>query len=674
MACLRLATHKESKDHFITPKVFGEILYENFIFDVPKLLDMCVLYGKGNGTLLTKMLTNIFTQQPAYLDDLRTTIPTILQVFDSIRETCGMCIEGSEFSPMKLSSVFEKEPRLVTMPTQEFQDIVLYIADTALTLAMFVEIYPPACQVFQEFEFVQKLASFYECIIPEIKTAIGVRNFDTLSQKKTVKLNVRQAKMSLQKVFRLIVQHTCLQPIIENSGGDVERYVEEFLHIMTAVLGEKRFLADYEGKYNFQEDVEILCQSSYAIDETRFHYIHDAINTAFATYGRRKKPMGGQNAGGRTSPDGSPSPLEEQGAVGGACVSSLDKPGAVGGAYISPMEDHGAVGGACDGGSRPEGGAEGGTCSMADVAGSFSVDQYQVDTYETSVMSALEISSSELDSLISSVKDLLPGLGEGFIEIVLEEFNYNLERVVNTLLEDKLPPSLDEIDRDLQREVRKTPSPSVLDSRRNIYDDDEFDIFRRDDVDKTKIHIGKRNEKVSLDDKDDLKGLRATYEAYGSQDVPSMYDKMAAYDYDDEYDDTYDTNNIGADDADSADELTSRRPFTMPRVLMPKAERRVRLASDSEDSDEGKSREQFVSDPAKLREAAEQRRQSKLGRGRGGHQQTAPPKYDVKGKPKGQGQEDTVLRNRQFKEKNKSFRGNHNRRLMADKKKAKGMF
>ena len=29
--------------------------------------------------------------------------------------------------------------------------------------------------------------------------------------------------------------------------------------------------------------------------------------------------------------------------------------------------------------------------------------------------------------------------------------------------------------------------------------------------------------------------------------------------YDDEYDDTYDVNNVGADDADSADELTTVR-------------------------------------------------------------------------------------------------------------------
>lgn len=39
-------------------------------------------------------------------------------------------------------------------------------------------------------------------------------------------------------------------------------------------------------------------------------------------------------------------------------------------------------------------------------------------------------------------------------------------------------------------------------------------------------------------------------------DVPSMYDPQL---YDDEYDDTYDTNTVGADDADSADELTQRR-------------------------------------------------------------------------------------------------------------------
>ena len=147
----------------------------------------------------------------------------------------------------------------------------------------------------------------------------------------------------------------------------------------------------------------------YISDETQLQYIRDAINTAFATYGRRRKPMGGQYAGGRTSPDGSPSPLEEQRAVGVASGSSLDKQGAmsassassldksgaiagtssssledygaVGGSSASSLELQGAVGGACGGGSRPEGGAEGGSSSLSDVAGSLSLDQFQVDTY-----------------------------------------------------------------------------------------------------------------------------------------------------------------------------------------------------------------------------------------------------------------------------------------------------
>lgn len=44
------------QENFITPAVFGEIIYENFLFDIPKILDLCVLFGKGNSQLLHKMI------------------------------------------------------------------------------------------------------------------------------------------------------------------------------------------------------------------------------------------------------------------------------------------------------------------------------------------------------------------------------------------------------------------------------------------------------------------------------------------------------------------------------------------------------------------------------------------------------------------------------------------
>ena len=45
-----------SQENFLTPSVFGEIIYENFLFDIPKILDLCVLFGKGNTQLLHKMI------------------------------------------------------------------------------------------------------------------------------------------------------------------------------------------------------------------------------------------------------------------------------------------------------------------------------------------------------------------------------------------------------------------------------------------------------------------------------------------------------------------------------------------------------------------------------------------------------------------------------------------
>ena len=47
-------------------------------------------------------------------------------------------------------------------------------------------------------------------------------------------------------------------------------------------------------------------------------------------------------------------------------------------------------------------------------------------------------------------------------------------------------------------------------------------------------------------DKRDIQAVKAVYNEY-------------SYEYEDEYDDTYDANDVGAGDADSADELFSKR-------------------------------------------------------------------------------------------------------------------
>ncbi|XP_060572679.1 activating signal cointegrator 1 complex subunit 2-like isoform X1 [Ruditapes philippinarum] len=625
MTCVRMSTYKESKECYITPSVFGEILYENFIFDIPKLLDICVLYGQGNGPLLTKMIENIFTKQPKYNEDLEQTIGTLSQVFDSVMGKCGIRFDSGSHSPQKLSDHSNMKQSLVTMSVTEYTDIVLYLSDIGMTLTSFLEVYPTACQAFHESDFLVRLPSFYEAVIPEALSALKLRDIET-KEKLLLKQYLIQAKKCLLTVFQTIMAQCCIQPILEKREPVID-FVDDYLHIVSSVLAERRFLADYESLHSFQGDIEILSQAACGIDETRLQYIQDAVNSAFSTYGKRKSPKGAMKRGGRRSPDG----------------SSGEMVGAVGG---------------------------GNTSSVQQTATSLPADIYQVEDSDIVGACAPQVTGVELDSMVSSVKDLLPDLGEGFIEVCLEELNYDIERVINAVLEDRLPQSLQEVDRQIPRKKRAVTPPSLLHERKNIYDFDEFDVFHRDDIDKQKIRKGKldKTENVSIGDQAELKDIKsAISKDYGVIHEVVIDDGTVTYTrdmYDDEYDDTYDVNNVGADDADSADELSTVRPFTTPRILGGQTRTYRHNDSESEESDEDANaakRDNFVEDPAVLRQRAEERARYKAGRAKPSQ---APKTHDVKGGPKGQGQSSEVLHNRKWKTQHKG----DFRRAAADRK------
>lgn len=61
------------------------------------------------------------------------------------------------------------------------------------------------------------------------------------------------------------------------------------------------------------------------------------------------------------------------------------------------------------------------------------------------------LGSAEVDSLLSAIKDLLPDLGDGFLLACLHEYDYNSETVINNILEDRLSPALNKLDRAMPR-------------------------------------------------------------------------------------------------------------------------------------------------------------------------------------------------------------------------------
>ncbi|KAI8577844.1 hypothetical protein K450DRAFT_250340 [Umbelopsis ramanniana AG] len=184
--------------------------------------------------------------------------------------------------------------------------------------------------------------------------------------------------------------------------------------------------------------------------------------------------------------------------------------------------------------------------------------------------------------LISQITDLFPDLGAGFVEACLMHYGGNVEQVTNQLLEDSLPPNLATMDRTLARKPMTAEQPadeqvstvmsnlslsddSQLRTRRNIFDNDEFDVFAGKKVQTQQIHRGKQNRGTAdklLDDKSFIQSEKA-----------NLLERIANI-YEDEIDDTYDDVgmptgkvDLGAVEDGSEDVVRERKTEIDPGII-----------------------------------------------------------------------------------------------------------
>ncbi|RUS19929.1 hypothetical protein BC937DRAFT_86700 [Endogone sp. FLAS-F59071] len=217
-------------------------------------------------------------------------------------------------------------------------------------------------------------------------------------------------------------------------------------------------------------------------------------------------------------------------------------------------------------------------------------------------------------SLISQVQDLFPDLGEGFIEACLIVNGDDAEAVTNQLLENALPKEVANLDRSLARAPMKSVSQGdvasvtiavqdltlgmvcvlaqgsladfvegrhllmkghhnvtgndPLKNRRNIFDNDEFDVFTGKSLEKNKVNLGKKARGTANQLLDDKRFVQDNKQSI----IESAYNI-----YDDEFDDTYD--DIGSagpldlrfvdeyDDGESAPQRGVRQQQSDPGIL-----------------------------------------------------------------------------------------------------------
>ncbi|KAJ1919659.1 hypothetical protein H4219_001799 [Mycoemilia scoparia] len=146
---------------------------------------------------------------------------------------------------------------------------------------------------------------------------------------------------------------------------------------------------------------------------------------------------------------------------------------------------------------------------------------------------------------VKHIQELMPHLGAGFIVACLEHYGGDIDATTMGLLDNSLPPSLLNLEQTLDRWPLLNTSTSqatnqdyILNKPRTIFDGDEFDILRRDDVDSSKFYMPTNKPKAS--DRfaaNKLLENKVRSRAFRSAILNAAEDLMD----DDEYDDTYDS-------------------------------------------------------------------------------------------------------------------------------------
>uniref|UniRef100_A0A453IQQ5 CUE domain-containing protein n=1 Tax=Aegilops tauschii subsp. strangulata TaxID=200361 RepID=A0A453IQQ5_AEGTS len=150
MVLYRISSNKDpgsGPGESLSTKEHTALLQEKRLLDLPKLLDICAIYGHDNGELTSSLVTNAIVVQPNLLDGINTVLPQFLDIFHTMQDRCMDSLQVLDF-----------------------------VNDAIITLDAFAEAYQPAalllCASFERGDRVEELlntlASLYDLLLPSL--------------------------------------------------------------------------------------------------------------------------------------------------------------------------------------------------------------------------------------------------------------------------------------------------------------------------------------------------------------------------------------------------------------------------------------------------------------------------------------------------------------------------
>ena len=153
------------------PAYFANLIYDHWIIDIPKILDLCAIYGDKNTALLSKMINHVFTQQPKYVThDLPETLHTLVSLlnkvltqFGCLNIPVGYCGLGSVHPPLSKGAPSQ------SLTDADVIDACNYVADLSTTLINFIRVYNPVTGQLIDINFLVVFTQFYELFVHSIQ-------------------------------------------------------------------------------------------------------------------------------------------------------------------------------------------------------------------------------------------------------------------------------------------------------------------------------------------------------------------------------------------------------------------------------------------------------------------------------------------------------------------------
>jgi len=166
---------------------------------------------------------------------------------------------------------------------QGLVDIVSYSLDISVTLSSLVTVFPCACMHLHQTGLEIKLSILYNNVItPLLRHVHKCIPCDVIPEQVHSPLvsKLKLARHNIILTVREILEEVCLATTLlkrDNSSAVMPHIVEEFLTVFTSVLFERSFLVDYDKLHPIREEFLMSEEFGTEMDTTRKHYILDAL-------------------------------------------------------------------------------------------------------------------------------------------------------------------------------------------------------------------------------------------------------------------------------------------------------------------------------------------------------------------------------------------------------------